>query len=551
MTIQKLPGGLTETTTLDNAGEPNGLTYSGQTTTTNDDGSTTVDPNGAWLGWTLENDSSGRLVHEFTPVGAAFTGPADSGDPNDPGDADPYDRADTYDHAGRLAAVRDRTTDPGTNTSTAACQTRSYTFDANDNRTTRAAINDPSGACATSGTGITSASATRAFDTADRPTTGANGSGTYVYDPLGRTTTLPASDTPKATSGDVTVSYYNNDLPKSLTQAGSTIDYSLDAADRRSVETHTPTGGTSQLTRHYTDTSDNPSWVSDATGWQRYAELIGSDLGLTVDQSGTGDLTLANPHGDVVTTIDIGVGSAPATSITGWNNYDEFGNPAGDNSVTTGRLAFGWLGAKQRALTDIGLTLMGVRLYNPVTALFTSTDPVEGGNANSYSYPSDPINSFDLDGQKRCGFVCKAKRKVADAGKWTWKHRVAIAGAVAFGACVLATAGACAVASAVAVGFSFASNYSRWRSHKMSTGDFAASTAIDVLAGRFKAVRFMGKYKPRHYRGAKIRRWWRHNYSFRSTKRAFQRHPWRSAGRVGRQAYGAYRSVSGRNYPDF
>jgi hypothetical protein len=45
---------------------------------------------------------------------------------------------------------------------------------------------------------------------------------------------------------------------------------------------------------------------------------------------------------------------------------------------------------------------MGVRLYNSITGLFNSLDPVRGGNANADTYPSDPINSFDLDGQKRC-----------------------------------------------------------------------------------------------------------------------------------------------------
>lgn len=46
--------------------------------------------------------------------------------------------------------------------------------------------------------------------------------------------------------------------------------------------------------------------------------------------------------------------------------------------------------------------LMGVRLYSPQSGLFTSVDPVLGGNANRYTYPGDPINSFDLDGKRRC-----------------------------------------------------------------------------------------------------------------------------------------------------
>lgn len=57
----------------------------------------------------------------------------------------------------------------------------------------------------------------------------------------------------------------------------------------------------------------------------------------------------------------------------------------------------------ERATSDAtaGLTLMGVRLYNQATGNFTATDPVPGGNATAYNYPTDPISIFDLTG--RCG----------------------------------------------------------------------------------------------------------------------------------------------------
>jgi uncharacterized protein RhaS with RHS repeats len=42
---------------------------------------------------------------------------------------------------------------------------------------------------------------------------------------------------------------------------------------------------------------------------------------------------------------------------------------------------------------------MGVRLYAPAIGRFLSTDPVYGGNANTYTYPADPINTYDLDGR--------------------------------------------------------------------------------------------------------------------------------------------------------
>ncbi|MCQ0002537.1 hypothetical protein LUX00_19470 [Streptomyces sudanensis] len=84
---------------------------------------------------------------------------------------------------------------------------------------------------------------------------------------------------------------------------------------------------------------------------------------------------------------------------------DEYGNPrAGQAAVR-----YNWLGAKQRSTETLtGLTLMGVRLYNPTTGRFLSMDPVHGGGDNRYGYPGDPVNQYDLDGKR---------------WRWGWKKR--------------------------------------------------------------------------------------------------------------------------------
>ena len=61
----------------------------------------------------------------------------------------------------------------------------------------------------------------------------------------------------------------------------------------------TTAAGSSQKIRHYTDTTDNPTWVTEDATSHPLCRAIGSDLALTVDGDGSATLSLANNHGDV------------------------------------------------------------------------------------------------------------------------------------------------------------------------------------------------------------------------------------------------------------
>lgn len=450
MTRQAMPGKITQVTTYDEGGEPIGLQYLGQVTpvTVNEDGSHTPGTpvqDQPWLTWSTVNDASGRARFEATGVGAAFddgSGVLTIDDVQDwtastVGQASSYGREYRYDHAGRLTTVHDAASSLNdTGALVSSCTTRGYTFDNNGRRTQLATTTRDNSDCASTGT--TTTVATTGFDAADRPTTSKTGtgitSGSYVYDVLGRQTTLPAADAPNPGLGNITLGYFDDDQPRTVTQGGTSTTFELDANGRRVVQTTDDPSGHTITTRRYTDDSDNPAWIDTVSptgsSTTRFTESLGGDLSATINDDGGLSLSLSNPHGDVVTGVDVPAAQTAdtsATAITGWATYDEYGNKASASDVdeVDGPLGYGWLGAKQRSTSSAtaGLTLMGVRFYNGVRGLFTSLDPIHGGNDTAYSYPNDPINQVDLDGQRG---------RWKKAWKWAKKNKWAIA-AFAFG----------------------------------------------------------------------------------------------------------------------
>jgi RHS repeat-associated protein len=354
---QGLPNGLVAQTTYDEAGAPVHLSYNKVTG---------CSVNCTWLEFDVEESIHGQWLRQTSNLSA---------------------QEYAYDMAGRLTLVKDIPQGGG-------CTTRSYSFDANSNRTsliTRAP--GTGGACDTRSAGTTQ---NYSYDTADR-LVGAS----ITYDNWGRITSLPSA---YSGGGVLNTSYYSNDLVHSQTQDGITNTYSLDAALRQRQRTQT--GGSNPGTEvyHYAGGSDSPAWIDRGSSWSR--NIVGIS-GLAIQDSANGiTFQLANLHGDIVATASA---DPNATRLLDTFEFDEFGNPKGRTARK-----YGWLGGKQRR-TELssGVIQMGVRSYVPSMGRFTSVDPVVGGSANNYDYANqDPVNQFDLDGRVTgCTFRLKVHSK--------------------------------------------------------------------------------------------------------------------------------------------
>jgi RHS repeat-associated protein len=190
------------------------------------------------------------------------------------------------------------------------------------------------------------------------------------------------------------LAYNSTDDVTSINQGSSTTTFSYDTETRRLNETN----NTVTTTRHYTDSTDNPAWVTQNGSNPKteiYTPSLGAGLNITTTIEGTiktADIQLQDLRGNTVTTIDLTTHTA-----TGWNSYDEFGNPETPTN-NTNLIKYTTYAKAERATNTTGLILMGARVYNPTTNQFTAPDPIKGGNENTYTYPNDPINKSDFTG---------------------------------------------------------------------------------------------------------------------------------------------------------
>lgn len=223
---ETLPNALVKAYTYDQTGGDAGVTYFK---------STGCSENCIWYENTVERTTHGQVANDQDTFSS---------------------RSYEYDPAGRLTQSQ--------STRNGRCTTRSYGYDQNSNRSSQGSNTSPDINC-DPGSG---AATNRAYDDADRLIDSG-----YVYDSFGRITNVPQADA--GSGGDLSATYYTNDLARSIKQGTTTQTLSLDPAMRAFQKSKDEDGVVTAEKYAFDGDSDSPSWIGSDTGFSQSLLPVG------------------------------------------------------------------------------------------------------------------------------------------------------------------------------------------------------------------------------------------------------------------------------------